>query len=425
MKLATHYNRASIFITILVLMSGALIYYFAIRQITRNQLDREIAEEIAERIDYVNRNGKIPKNDFDDNLTEFVKINSKDFTTRFFDTVYYTGSGKMPENRRAAAALITVAGQNYKLIITESYSGINNLVQIITLITVVLLIVLLLILLITNKYVLTSLWLPFYNILHELKTFNVADPKDFTSKPNRVDEFNELNTAVQIMASRVKNDYLHLKQFTENASHEMMTPLAVITTKLDTLIQDENLNADQYTQINDIYSAAAKLSRLNHALLLLVKIENNLVNDEEALNLQSLIMQKLQQFKELIAAKDITVLEVLKENRIVASKTLIDILLNNLFSNAIRHNIEHGKLLITLTNEKLVFENPGAAKPLDKDILFERFQKAPGSDGVGLGLTIVKNICQLYHWDISYNHQGSLHQFEIVFNKDIETVVKK
>ncbi|MCO5949035.1 sensor histidine kinase [Mucilaginibacter flavidus] len=425
MKLATHYNRASIFITIVVLMAGALIYYFAIRQITRDQLDREIAEEIAERIDYVNRNGKIPKNDFDDNLTEFIKINSRDFTTRFFDSVYYNGPGKMPENRRAAAALITVAGQNYKLIITESYSGINNLLQIITLITVVLLIVLLLILLITNKYVLTNLWLPFYNILHELKTFNVADPKDFSSKPNGVDEFNELNTAVQIMASRVKNDYLHLKQFTENASHEMMTPLAVITTKLDTLIQDENLNADQYTQINDIYSAAAKLSRLNHALLLLVKIENNLVNDEEALNLQSLITQKLQQFKELIAVKDITVIEVLKENRIVASKTLIDILLNNLFSNAIRHNIEHGKLLITLTKEKLVFENPGADKPLDKDMLFERFQKAPGSDGVGLGLTIVKNICQLYHWDINYSHQGSLHRFEIVFNKDMETVVKK
>jgi len=425
MKLAAHYNRASIFIAVVVLMAGALIYYFAIRQITRNQLDREIAEEIAERVDYVNRNGKIPKNDFDDNLTQFVKINTANFPTRFFDTVYVSSPGKAPENGRAAAALITVGGQHYKVIITESYAGINDLVQIITLITIVLLIVLLLVLLITNKYVLTNLWQPFYSILHELKVFNVVDPKVLPSRLNRVDEFNELNKAVQIMASRVKNDYQHLKQFTENASHEMMTPLAVITTKLDTLIQDENLNADQYTQINDIYSAAAKLSRLNHALLLLVKIENNLVNDEEALSLQSLITQKLQQFKELIAAKDITVIEVLKENRIVASKTLIDILLNNLFSNAIRHNIEHGKLLITLTKEKLVFENPGAAKPLDKDMLFERFQKAPGSDGVGLGLTIVKNICQLYHWDINYSHQGSLHRFEIVFNKDIETVAKK
>jgi len=426
MKLSAHYNKASIIVTIVVLMAGALIYYFAIRQITRNQLDRELAEEIAERVDYVNRNGKIPKNDFDDNLTEFVKINTANFATRFYDTVIYAStSDKTLESGRAAAALITVGGQHYKVIISESYAGKNSLVQIITLITIVLLIVLLLILLITNKYILNNLWQPFYSILHELKIFNIADSKVFPSNPNGVDEFNELNTAVQIMASRVKNDYQHLKQFTENASHEMMTPLAVITTKLDTLIQDENLNADQYAQINDIYSAAAKLSRLNQALLLLVKIENNLVNDEEALNLQSLIIQKLQQFKELIAAKDITVIEVLKENRIVASKTLIDILLNNLFSNAIRHNIEHGKLLITLTNEKLVFENPGASKPLDKDMLFERFQKAPGSDGVGLGLTIVKNICQLYHWDIIYNHEGLLHRFEIVFNKGIETVAKK
>ncbi|MEO6978261.1 MAG: HAMP domain-containing sensor histidine kinase, partial [Mucilaginibacter sp.] len=379
MKLSAHYNRASIIITIVVVIAGALIYYFAIRQITRDQLDRELAEEIAERIDYVNRNGKIPKNDFDDNLTEFVKINTSNFPTRFYDTVLSGAPDKMPENGRAAAALIAVGGQHYKVIISESYAGKNSLVQLITLITIVLLIVLLLILLITNKYILNNLWQPFYSILHELKTFNIAEPKVFPSKPNKVDEFNELNTAVQIMASRVKNDYQHLKQFTENASHEMMTPLAVITTKLDTLIQDENLNAGQYTQINDIYSAAAKLSRLNQALLLLVKIENKLVNDEAPLNLQGLLVQKLQQFKELIAAKDITVLESLKENRIVASKTLIDILLNNLFSNAIRHNIEHGKLLITLTSEKLVFQNPGEAKQLDIDTLFERFQKAPGS----------------------------------------------
>jgi len=425
MKLATHYNRASIVITVVVLIAGAMIYYFAIRQITRNQLDREIAEEIAERVDYVNRNGKIPKNDFDDNLTEFVKINDANFPTRFFDTVYVSAPGKTPENGRAAAALITVDGQHYKVIITESYAGINNLVQIITLITTVLLIVLLLVLLITNKFILTNLWQPFYSILHELKIFNVADPKILPSRPNRVDEFNELNTAVQIMASRVKNDYQHLKQFTENASHEMMTPLAVITTKLDTLIQDESLNAGQYEQINDIYSAAGKLSRLNQSLLLLVKIENKLVNDEELLNLQLLIIQKLQQFKELIATKDITIVDVLKEKKVIASKSLIDILLNNLFSNAIRHNIEHGKLLVTLTNEKLVFQNPGTAKPLDANTLFERFQKGLNSDGIGLGLTIVKNICQLYRWDITYNHQGLLHSFEIVFNKDIETVVKK
>ena len=423
MKLAAHYNRASIVIAVAVLIAGALIYYFAIRQITRNQLDREIAEEIAERIDYVNRNGKIPKNDFDDNLTEFVKVNAANFPTRFFDTLYVSAPGRQPENGRAAMASISVGGQHYRLIITESYAGINNLVQIITLITVVLLMVLLLVLLVTNKFILTSLWQPFYSTLHELKVFNIADPKIFPAKPNQVDEFNELNAAVQIMASRVKNDYQHLKQFTENASHEMMTPLAVITTKLDTLIQDENLNAGQYTQISDIYSAAGKLSRLNQALLLLVKIENKLLNDEELLNLQGLVVQKLQQFKELIAAKNITLVEILKENRVVASKTLVDILLNNLFSNAIRHNIEHGELLITLTNEKLILQNPGAARPLDNGTLFERFQKAPGSDGVGLGLTIVKNICQLYHWDIAYKYEGQLHSFEMAFNKQDEISV--
>jgi signal transduction histidine kinase len=274
---------------------------------------------------------------------------------------------------------------------------------------------LLLILFITNRYVLNGLWKPFYETLNKLKAFSISDHQAFHLKQNKVDEFNELNQVVQTMSSRVKNDYQHLKQFTENASHEMMTPLAVITAKLDTLIQDETLKPEQFDQINDIYASASKLSRLNQSLLLLVKIENNLVDDTELLSLDGLIGQKIRQFHELILTKDIQVSEYLGEKQVVASKYLIDILLNNLFSNAIRHNTAHGQLIITLTTNKLVFQNTGAEKPMDEENLFVRFKKGQKSEGTGLGLTIVKNICNLYHWDICYSFENSFHTFEIGF----------
>ncbi|MDB5090348.1 MAG: hypothetical protein JWR09_4342 [Mucilaginibacter sp.] len=417
MKLSAHYNKASIIITITVLIAGAVIYYFAINQIARNQLDRDLSEEIGEVIDYVNRNAKLPKQvDFDEDQTVFVRTNDTKIDTRFFDTIYTNPREKKAEDGRAISGLISLKGEHYIVTITESYESTKYLIQLITIITLVLMVVLLFTIFITNKYMLNGLWRPFYSTLNELKAFNIADPDGFSVKPNKVDEFNELNKAVQIMYSRVKNDYQHLKHFTENASHEMMTPLAVITSKLDTLIQDETLKVEQYEQINDIYLATGKLSRLNQTMLLLVKIENNLINDAESISLQSIIIQKLHQFQELLLSKNITVTDDLQDKQVYASKFLLDILLNNLFSNAIRHNINNGKILITLTDKKLIFQNQGAEKPLDENMLFERFHKGQKSDGTGLGLTIVKNICQLYNWNIAYRHNGLLHAFEINFN---------
>ena len=97
------------------------------------------------------------------------------------------------------------------------------------------------------------------------------------------------------------------------------------------------------------------------------------------------------------------------------SKYLIDILLNNLFSNAIRHNVSNGKLIVKLTDTQLIFQNSGNTTPLNTEMLFERFHKEQKSDGIGLGLTIVKNICSLYNWEIDYSFENSLHTFQIVF----------
>jgi signal transduction histidine kinase len=398
------------------LFAGAVIYFFAINHIARKQLDRDLTEEIEEVLDYVNTNGQLPKQvEFDEDQTVFIKTNKQNIQTRYFDTVYNNPKERKTEAGRAVSGLISLKGQHYIVIITVSRESTEYLVQIIGAITLALMAGLLLILFITNRYILNGLWRPFYDTLNALKAFNISDNKSFHLKNNKVDEFNDLNKVVETMSSLAKNDYRHLKHFTENASHEMLTPLAVITAKLDTLIQDETLKPEQFDQIKDIYSAAGKLSRLNQSLLLLVKIENNLVDDAELLSLGGLISQKIRQFNELIVNKNLQVSAFLDEKQILVSRYLVDILLNNLFSNAIRHNNDYGNLIITLTKDKLIFQNTGIEKPLDAETLFERFQKGKTSEGTGLGLTIVKNICNLYHWDICYSFENGLHTFEIRF----------
>jgi len=415
MKLSAHYNKASIIITISVLFAGAVIYFFAINYIAKHQLDQNLIEEIDGVKDYIKHNQQLPKQvDFDEDLVIFSKTNDTAIQRRFFDTIYKNPKEKKQEAGRAVSCLVKVKTNNYKTVLIVSREDTEYLVQIIGLITLVLSVGLLLTLFITNRYILNGLWKPFYKTLIELKSFNISDNKSLNLKTTKVDEFNDLNTTVQGMSKKVKDDFQNLKQFTENASHEMQTPLAVITSKLDTLIQDEKLNDEQYIQINDIYSATNRLSRLNQSLLLLVKIENNLIDDIELLDLEVFIKEKINQFNELLADKQINLKAALISREIYASKYLIDILLNNLFSNAIRHNENSGQIIISLTGNKLTFQNTGSSTPLDQNKIFDRFIKSKRSEGTGLGLALVKNICNKYGWQITYCYNASVHTFEIV-----------
>lgn len=417
MKLFTHYTKASIVIAIIVLLVGGITYFYIISYIARQQLDNDLGEEIEEVTDYINTNHHLPKQlGFNDDVTVFIKTNKTSLPVQYFDTIYLNPKEGQRVPGRAVSGLISFNNQHYQVIITESREATEYLIQIISIITIVLMVLLVFVLFLTNRYILNGLWKPFYKTLIELKIFNISDENNIMLASSNVDEFNELNAAVVTMTSNVKNDFQNLKQYTDNASHEMQTPLAVITSKLDTLIQDETLKPEQYELINDIYAATSKLSRLNQSLLLLLKIENNLIDDIDTIRLDVLLEDKIKQFYELISNNSVQLEMELLPKQVEASKYLIDILLNNLFSNAIRHNTTNGVLIVTLTEDTLVIKNSGLQQALNVDTIFERFQKSNKSEGTGLGLALVKNICIRYKWKIHYSLEDQLHVFKVDFS---------
>ncbi len=417
MKLSAHYNRSNIIITVSVLLAGAVIYYFAINYIIQKQLDRDLTEEMEEIVSYVASHHKFPvQPDIDEEQVTIKETSLTNFKTVFFNVPFKKVINDDDDNNgRAVEMLVSVNEKNYLLTIAISRDGTEYLVQVIATITLILMAGLFLVLFLTNRYVSHDLWKPFFYLLQQLKAFSVSDHTNFSYSKTNVDEFNELEAAVLLMSSRVRKDYRTLKQFTENASHEMMTPLSVITSKLDILIQDDSLNPEHYKQLQDIYGATSRLSRLNQSLLLLVKIENNLIDEAELLELQQLVFEKKEQFQELITSKHIIVTATITQKTITASGHLLDILFNNLFSNAIRHNIDSGVINISLTDEKFLIQNTGSLYPLNEEELFERFQKGKKSEGTGLGLALVKSICNVYNWDVSYSFISSLHTFQISF----------
>lgn len=416
MKLASLYNRTNIIITVCLFIIGAVVYFSAINYISRTQLDNDLSEEVEEVVDYVSTNHKLPKQvDFDEDQTIFIKTDLNKITPRFFDTIYVNPKEKENKPGRAVETIIQVNDSYYKVIITVSRESTEYLLQFVGIITLSLMIGLLLILFLANRYFLKGLWKPFYALLTQIKGFSISEDNKFKLVNDRVDEFVELEAAIESMSSSVRNDYQHLKHFTDNASHEMLTPLAVITSKLDTLIQHPGLPTEIYEQIGDIYAATGKLSRLNQTLLLLTKIDNHLIDDKEFVDLAELIAAKSKQFNELMLAKNIKYQEILQPKEVIVSKYLIDILLNNLFSNAIAHNIDNGKLIITITSQELIFQNTGLKQLLNQDDIFERFKKGNKSEGTGLGLTLVENICKFYGWKVSYDYKDELHSFKIFF----------
>ncbi|MCJ8211059.1 HAMP domain-containing histidine kinase [Mucilaginibacter sp. RS28] len=417
MKLTQLYNRASIIITLSILLVAGIVYYIAIGYISNKQLDKDLTEEMEELSAYINHKQQLPKPiDFDEDQASFTSIGQQKIKRRFVDTPFIEPGTSKAEAGRAVVDMVSLRGVNYKVVIAESKETTENLVQLISIITAVLGVLLIVALIITNRFLLAGLWRPFYLLLGQIRAFQVAGNNTIDTVGNiRADEFKELETAIRTMANKAADDYQSLKMFTENASHEMMTPIAVITSKLDNLIQDESLNEAQFEQLQDLYTATGKITKLNQALLLLVKIDNHLISDVAEIELKTTIKQKCRQFAEIIQAKGIQLHAELQEKKFKFSPYLLEILLDNLFSNAVRHNLPGGEIQVLLTETNLVFSNTGKPEPLDSEKVFERFQKGKASEGTGLGLTIARNICNNYGLQLHYHYAAPFHQFIITF----------
>lgn len=415
MKLSERYNRVNLIATIVIMLITGAIYYLAISLILTNQKDKSLEVEEHEVFDYVKLNNHLPQVfDSKDQQITFTSAEAGSVKREFINTVYYREKGE-PESGRGLISSVSVGGRYYKILIVESKVETEDLIQIIFAITIGVILLLLLVLVITNRLILGRLWQPFYNILSELKLFNVTDSREIPAFNTQIDEFNELHQEVASMADRVKKDYKDLKTFTENASHELLTPIAVINSKLDTLIQTENFSEHQSKLLNDLYGAVSRLSRLNQSLLLLVKIENKLLNGRQPVNLKELIEELLYQLEDIFNDKQLTITAVIAQTGVMASPYLIEILLNNLIINAVRHNREGGEIIINLTTESLTIKNTGELTALNANNIFTRFHKSSTSEGSGLGLTISKQICESLGYQLTYSYEAAHHTFMVSF----------
>lgn len=347
-----------------------------------------------------NRNSKIvPFKNFD-NDTIFYKD-------------YYDSLDNEIEPYRELNTSILIDENRYTYSARVNLVETEDLIESIAILFLVIISLLLIGLFVITKKLSTNLWKPFNETLNQIEKFEIDKSKQPKFTKTNIEEFNRLNTSIVKLIEKNTSIYLNQIEFVENAAHELQTPLAVFQAKIDTFIQSSEFSQEQYKMLSALNDSVSRMNRLHKNLLLLSKLGNDNYSDKETICLNEYINKHLAFFTEQGNEKNIKIEIVLSEKISVKSNpVLAEILISNLFLNAIRHNINNGQILIKLTSNSLIFSNSGKSQPLVAYNLFNRFSKSnPSEQGNGLGLAIIKKIADLNEWAISYSFANNIHSF--------------
>jgi signal transduction histidine kinase len=256
-----------------------------------------------------------------------------------------------------------------------------------------------------------TVWNAFEINLRAIERFSFNAPGKLALAKTNIREFDRLNQVVGALTQKLATDYLTLKQFTENASHEIQTPLSIALINLDEMLQ-QPLPEEFFKKVITSINALKRLSALNQSLVLLTKIQNRQFASCRVINLTDVLKQKVNDFEPLLTAKNLTLNWVSDAEFVVKmDEQISDILVSNLLSNASKHNLPDGRILVNITKSEFKICNTGQPNNLTNETIFERFTKG-NSISFGLGLAIVKNICETHRLAIHYI-QNDWHCFTI------------
>lgn len=412
--------------SLVVLAASIPAYYYLVDNIWLNELD-EHNEIIAERTENELNKLQLTETELSQSIVLWNKIqpgtNLQEATTLIGSDSTYTISRENPyapnkdiDRFRGLHKIIYINEKPYYLTIETNVEETEETVIAIAAITLLFFLILVIGFLLLSKWLSVRLWKTFRSTLSKLKTFNLNNQTAITFEKSNTLEFEELNIALRKLLDHNISVYKTQKEFTENASHELQTPLAIIKNKLDLLLQKETVTERQYQIIEEINRALTRITRINKNLLLLAKIENHQFDDNAIINIDELTQQCIVQFKEHSDNKNISLkTEITKNVTIEGNKILTEILLNNLLLNAIRHNIQNGTIIVSLNKNELRISNSGTTE-LNNSTIFKRFAKTSNeSGGSGLGLSIIQQICNRHSWTIDYQFTNNFHNFSIHF----------
>jgi hypothetical protein len=397
---------------IIMIVSAMALYFY-----TRYLLTDEIEEELFSDKDRIER---LLINDPDlkgiPPIMTVEKVNASQ-SEQLLDTLIYDPLQDEIELFRQLSGTKEINGQQYRVTVRAMVIESDNILFAIVFTFLSIIFLAFVFLFYLNRSRNEQLWRPFFINLEKLKGFSLQSGQPLEFEESNILEFDELNREMEALTQKVRADYGNLKQFTEDVSHEMQTPLAIMQAKIETLMNDHDLSTKQYGDLSSLQQDIQRLKQLNKRLSLLVKIDNNQFAALETINLDQILKEAVENLRELT---DIQIRQHIDQNVLLKmDRYLASVLFNNLLSNAVKHNNGNETIEVHLTKDHFQVINSGEAALRHPERIFERFYRESNKvDSTGLGLSIVKKICDYYDLVPIYCFKEGKHHFEIKFPRE-------
>jgi len=222
-------------------------------------------------------------------------------------------------------------------------------------------------------------------------------------------DFKFLDQSLIDLMEKIHEAFEKEREFTSNASHELMTPISILQTNVENMMMEENISEEQQEKISSMMKTVNRLKKIVHSLLYISRIENDQFAKSETVNIYQLTAEIMEELSVRMETKSLYFTNQISSNINVknVNHDLFFQLLYNLINNAIRYNKENGSIYLRDRYEAgqsymLQIKDTGIGiKQEEVSLIFNRFKSGKDkSEGFGLGLSIVKTIISFLGFEI-------------------------
>ena len=421
MKLTTHAIRSLILPLLLIFGAWSVVFYFILSDELIDEVDDQLevySEQIMRR--YLAGEALPDSADGSNNTYYLRQVAASEQVVQYgveyeFKDVYVASSREEEPARVMRTLFECHDGTCWELTVMTPVYERNEVISTILVSTFILLVVMLLVVMAVFAWAFVRHTRPLNRILQHLDNYKIGNKQLFDSDTN-VTEFQRLGDSVNACISRIEEVYERERRFIGDASHELQTPLAICQNRIEMLLEDDTLTESQIVELVKMQQTISELIRLNRTLLFLSKIENNQFIDQAEVSVNAKVYHQVEVLSEVYEGKGVSVnLYEQGQWSLTANDELLAALVANLLRNAYLHNVDNGSIDIYIKVGVLSIANTGDADSLDATRLFERFYKASHGKkhSNGLGLSIVKAICDTSGLSIRYAFEGKKHIFTV------------
>ena len=408
MKLLHHTALNQLLLAIPLVVIGTTIGYFAVRHAVNEELDEQL-EHHAELLEKRIRSGETSFSDpAPDQL--FALLPTTSTNVSYVDSILYNTAEEEDIPWRMIRYPVELqTGEKATLVLGRASLESDDLVKVLAYVIAGLLVLVFIGNFLVDRWLNGRLWKPFHQTLDALKNFHTDSPRDELPRTS-ISEFSAMNDAVNAMMAKIQRDFSAQKRFSEQAAHELRTPLAIMQVKLDELIQVPELGKVEADMIEVLFQARERMGRTVQNMLLLARIGNQEF-DPAPVDWQALFTDQATVLQELMEQRGVHFTQHQERPcELKMHPLLAELVVSNLLRNAVQHNHHGGYINLRIGLDEFAFSNSGPVLSVDPESLFDRFAKGdPSSSGTGLGLSMVKEACDNAGLDLQYTEVGGVH----------------